>query len=158
MTNALAEARRALGASQPPRLPSLLLTAEIYLLREDFPSALGLLDRARQRIAQGESPPIPNLESKRGDALARLQRYDQAEAAFEEEIRLFPRNSQPYSQLALLYAATRRFERIEPLMERMVEARPDPATYLLAADTLERLGNAEGAAAWRQRAESEGRR
>jgi arylsulfatase A-like enzyme/Flp pilus assembly protein TadD len=158
LTNALAEARRALGAAQPPRLPSLLLAAEIYLLREDFPSALGLLDRAWQRISRGESPPIANLQAKRGDALARLQRYEEAEAAFEDEIRLFPRNPQPYAQLALLYAATRRFERIEPLMERMVEARPDPATYRLAAETLERLGNAEGAEQWRQRAEAEGRR
>ena len=42
--------------------------------------------------------------------------------------------------------------RIEPLFEEMVAALPSPETYRLAAETAERLGDSEGARAWRRRA------
>lgn len=151
---ALSAVRKGLVAGQPPRLPSLLLAAEIQMRREDPQGALTYLEQAHRQAADGSAAAVPGLEAARGDALARLGRYDEAERAFLEEIRSFPANTQAYTRLAVVYASTRRFDRIEPLLEAMAAASPAPATFALAADTLERLGNTEGAARWRERARS----
>ena len=144
--------RQAREEGAVPRVSALLLGAKVALLKEQPEAALELLDQARQRVQAGKHPPTAGLESDRGDALARLGRYPQAEEAFREEIRRFPEDLQAYSRLAILLAATHRFDEIEPLLEQMATANPQRRSYLVAAETLERLGNREGAGRWRQRA------
>ncbi len=148
---ALSEAELAVHAEAVPRADSLLLLAQVHLQRGEAAPALALLEPLHQKVAAGR-PPIPSLEFLRGDALARLARNDEAERAFRDSIRLYPRDWRAYSSLAFLYAVERRLGEIEPLIHAMVAANPGRDTYLAAASTSERLGDAEGARAWRRRA------
>lgn len=134
-------------------VPTLLLRAEIQRRRGDGTSLLATLQQAHTQIGAGQHPPVPGLELERGDLLARAQRFDDAIAAFEAEIANFPGQFKAYELLAVIYATTRRFDAIEPLLERMSTANPSRDSYLFAAQILQRLGNVEGAAAWRQRAQ-----
>ena len=145
------EVAKAIEEDPPPRLSSLLLAAEIDMRQERFEVALGHLDRGAEQVRAGEAPGTPGLESRRGDCLARLERYAEAEAAFRAELATFPGNRRAYAQFAFLLAARGRFAEIEPLLEELVRAAPGKASYELAADTLERLGNTEAARAWRSR-------
>ncbi len=140
-------------------VPALLLQAEIQRRRGQGSELLATLQQAHAQITAGQHSPVPGLNLERGDLLARAQRFDEAIAAFEAEITNFPAQLKAYELLAVLYATTRRFDAIEPLLERMVAANPSRESYLFAAQVLQRLGNAEGATRWRQSAmasESEG--
>lgn len=55
-------------------------------------------------------------------------------------------------RLAILLASQHRFDEIAPTLDAMVAALPLPRTMLLAAETLDRLGNREDAETWRRRA------
>ena len=58
---------------------------------------------ARPRAAESIVP-LQNLQFLRGDCLARLGRFREAEAAFLEEIRVFPGNAAPRAAMALARA------------------------------------------------------
>ena len=146
------EARSALGDAEKPRLPALLLLAQVLGARGEPAQGLELIAAADRRIAAGASPPLATLESARGDLLARLGRNAEAEAAFRREIAAFPRTEQAYLQLAVLLAAEHRFAEIQPTLDALVTARPTPAACELAARTMADLGNDAGAAAYRRRA------
>jgi uncharacterized protein HemY len=146
------EARLAYEAEAAPRAEVVLLAAEIHLAKSEIPQALALLDPLHAKVAAGERPPVESLEFLRGDALARLGRASEAEQALREEIRRFPTMARAYASLAFLCATQRRFAEIEPLLEAMAAADPRRETLLLAADTAERLGDTQGARAWRRRA------
>ncbi|MCB1037788.1 MAG: tetratricopeptide repeat protein, partial [Acidobacteria bacterium] len=151
LPGALQQVEKAFDTDPPPRLSALLLGAEIQMLQERWSDALGLLDLGRAQVEAGEANLPLSLESRRGECLARLGRYEEAEQAFRAELAAFPAHRQVYTQLAFLLAAQRRFDEIEPLLEDLVRAAPNPQSYSLAADTLERLGNTEAARRWRQR-------
>ncbi len=153
---ALAEAELAVHAEAVPRADSLLLLAQVHLQRNEPAPALALLEPLHQKVAAGHAP-MPSLEFLRGDALARLARNDEAEAAFRASIRLYPRDWRAYTSLAFLYASERRGNDIDPVLDAMVAANPGRDTYLAAAAAAERLGNAEAGRAWRQRAEAAAR-
>jgi len=151
------EADRALEASGVPRADLLVLRARLHMsLQEEGldenGAALSLLSQAHELVTAGKALPVLGLDADRGDLLARSDRPAEAEQAFREEIAHFPGNLQAYGRYAFLLATQRRFDEIEPLFEALAAARPDPRSYIFAADTLERLGNAEAAVRWRQRA------
>lgn len=149
---ALAEAERAVSAEQLPRAESLLLLARLQLASAEHQAALATLDGLAGRVASGRLEPVPWLQFERGEALGRLERNADAAAAFREEIRFFPGHTRAYAHLCFVYAAMRRFDEIDPLLDAMVRADPRPETLLLAAGTAERLGDLEGAERWRLRA------
>jgi arylsulfatase A-like enzyme/predicted Zn-dependent protease len=155
LSRAEEQARQALKASIPPEVPARLVLARIRLLQNQPQAALVFLEEAAQRLRLEGGGTEPWLDFLRGDALARLSRSAEAEAAFEAEIRHYPRHSQAYGQLALVLGVQRRFDEIEPLLERMVQAAPTEESYRLAAETLSRLGNEARAQSWRKRAERE---
>ena len=146
------EARTAFGDSERPRIPAMLLLAQILGQRGQNEQGLDLLAAIDRRIASGEARPLPTLESTRGDLLARLGREGDAEAAFRKEIAAFPRTEEAYGRLAILLASEHRFEEIQPALDAMIAAKPTPATCALAARTLDDLGNHAGAEAYRRRA------
>jgi predicted Zn-dependent protease len=130
-----------------------VVRAEVEVRRGRFAEALAVVAAAQRAIAENSSPPVPDLDFMRGDALARLGRHAEAAAAFQGEIRAFPRNAQAYTRLAIVYGLQRRPAReVEGVLEEMVAADPRPETRELAARTLESMGNAAGARAWRRRA------
>jgi choline-sulfatase len=143
----------ALKADPGTAAEASVIEAEVLIRRNAPEKALALLDAAAPRSA-----PIENFQFLRGDCLARLNRLGDAEAAFREEIRLFPANSQAYSRLAVVLGLRGRTVReVESLLEAMMAASPGPATALIAAKTLESMGDRAGGAAWRHRAASLGR-
>jgi arylsulfatase A-like enzyme len=149
---ALDHARRAVAAETVPRAESMILLARVEMVGGAFTEALDVLDRLHARYAGEGARPIPNLELERGEALAYLGRSAEAAAAFEAEIGDFPDNLTAYSKLAFVYAVLKQFDRIDPLLERMVAAQPGREALLLAADTAARLGDESGSRAWRERA------
>src|SRR5262249_4716297 len=133
-------------------LRAATVRAEVRLRRNAVPEALALLDAARDRIAAEKRPPVRHVAFLRGDALARLNRYPEAEAAFREEIRSFPDNSDAYARLAILMAVEhRRVADVRDLLDRMYAANPSRETAELAAKTLSSLGDTAGSAAWQAR-------
>jgi choline-sulfatase len=152
LAGARKEAKKALATAHAPRPDTTLLLANLEMHAEQYAEALAVLAPLHAKIAMGSVPAVANLEYIRADALARLGRYDEAEAAFRAEVEAFPRNSQAWADLALLYAAMHRPKRIDATLDAMVAAAPGRDTMLLAARTAERLGNSEAAARWRRRA------
>jgi tetratricopeptide (TPR) repeat protein len=120
--------------------------AEVRIRQARFQEALEVLDQARAR------PAVFGLDLSRGDVLARLNRLPEAEAAFRAESETFPTNSEAFARLAIVLALEGRSVReVDQVLEHMVAARPGEQTELLAAKTLDSLGNPEAARAWRRR-------
>jgi len=130
-----------------------LVQTEVLLRRGRLPEALAAAEDARRRRDADGGPPVEGLEFAYGDVLARLDRRSEAEAAFREEIRLFPRNTEAYARLAIVLALEHRtLGEVRQLFETMAAANPGSDSARLAAKTLESLGDHEAAATWRRRA------
>jgi len=130
-----------------------VLLAEVALRRDQPAEALKVLDAALARLDPPDREQIANAQFLRGDALARLNRFVEAERAFDEEIHLFPENADAYARLAVLYAVQhRRVKEVYALLDAMYAANPRPETAELASKTLESLGDQPAASAWRRRA------
>lgn len=152
------EAREAAGPPARPHLPAVVLLARVAIERGDPAAAVERLAPVRARIAAGELEPLATLEATAGDALARLGRGAEAEAAFRSEIQRFPGGTEAYARLALLLASQRRFDEIQPLLDGMVAAIPGPRSLLLAGQVMEDLGNLQDARGYRARAQALGAR
>ncbi len=145
-----ADAARAIAGSD---IDADLVLAEVRIRQGRFPEALAAVEDARKRRDASGGAPVEGLEFQRGDALARLDRRGEAEQAFREEIRLFPRNTEAYARLAIVLALEHRtLGEVRQLFETMAAANPGPDGARLAAKTLESLGDHEAAAVWRRRA------
>ncbi len=145
---------RALLAAAPapgPLAPRLLL-ARTLAERGDFEAAQREVESLQAEIAAGRLAAAPGVDALFADLLARRGDYVAAESAFRREIERFPRSLDAYANLAILLAVQRRFPEIEPLLERMVAAVPEPRAYALAARTAQDLGNSALAASYRRRA------
>lgn len=149
---AAAEARQGIGDPAHPRVPALLMLGQALAADGKLEEARVELERALEVARRPGAPPVATLESSYGDVLARLGRDAEAESAFRREIERFPRHPDPYVRLAILLASQHRFDEIAPTLDAMVAALPLPRTMLLAAETLDRLGNREDAETWRRRA------
>jgi tetratricopeptide (TPR) repeat protein len=149
--------REAAGVKGSPNLDArhAVLLAEVRLRQNQPAQALKILDAGLGKLEPAGREQIGNAQFLRGDALARLNRYPEAEQAFREEIRLFPRNSEAYARLAVLYAVEhRRVKEVDRLLQAMYAAFPSNTTAELAAKTLESIGDSGGAARWHRRAQS----
>ena len=113
--------------------------------------ALGDYDRAIAMVDSQHRHMIQGLEFHRGDALARLGRVEEAEAAFRKEIELFPKNPQPYKNLILLYVTEGKNDTATQLIFAMEKAAPTPPTYVAISETLRVVGDLNGARFWAAR-------
>ena len=145
-------AERALASESLPRAETLLLLGRLELAQNRPSEALVYLDQLSRRVTLGARQPVEGLEFERAQALARSGQSQAAVAAFEAEIAAFPSNPLPYAHLAVLAVTLGQAERVDPLLEAMVAEAPAPESYLLAAQTVERLGNSKEAERWRARA------
>jgi arylsulfatase A-like enzyme/Flp pilus assembly protein TadD len=146
--------REALAATgdTSAELGAAVVRAEVRIRQERFQEALDLIEGAKKRMRDSGHEPVADLDFLRGDALARIGRYPEAQRAFEDEVRAFPANSQAWARLAVVYGLQHRTIReVDRLLQSMVAASPGPDTIELAAKTLESMGDQRGAAAWRQR-------
>lgn len=134
------------------RIPARVLRAQ-YLAEMERPAdALALVDDVERELAKQGTPPIENVEYARGDALARMGKYPEAEAAFKREIARHPRNRLPYAKLFLVYTLTQRDAEARTVLQAMYEVMPAKATALYAASSAQAVDNAALAQYWRQRA------
>jgi len=92
---------------------------------------------------------LPDLHFYFGEALARLDRYADAEAQFRDELRVYPRNVQAYTSLAMLYRASNRDAAVEDVLNELVAATPTPEGYAVAARLWTILGERSRAEALR---------
>lgn len=148
--DALQEAEMAQRAD--PTLPMPLMVRGLTLYnRGDYAGALPLLQQARDQFAKR---PIQasDLNYFIGDALARLERYAEAEPYLREEIRLYPNSTRPRVGLAMLYAATDRTAQAEGVIADLLKVAPSPDTYATAADLFTMFGLPARAAAVRAEA------
>jgi choline-sulfatase len=146
------EEARAAGSGRNPQPSSRLIAAEVLIRRGSAAEAATLLDEIAAQAAALEMAAIPRLELLRADALARTGRLAEAEAAYRREITAFPANLGAYANLAALLYAQRKVEEVEPMLEALVAANPNPRAYRLAVTTLEAFGERSRAARWRARA------
>ena len=84
---------------------------------------------------------LADLHLYLGESLARLDRYDEAESQFREELRDFPRSIQAYTSLAMLYRASNRDAAVEDVLNELVASTPTPEGYGVAARLWTILGD-----------------
>jgi arylsulfatase A-like enzyme len=118
--------------------------AEAALRRGQLVPALERARAAEARLQAVGAPPVAGLAFVRGDALARLGRHAEAEAALREEIRLFPQEARAYASLALVVALLGRPQESPAILEAMERANPGPETRRLAERALAFMNGGAG--------------
>ena len=154
LTAAEAEARMAM---EDPlnRVVGAVFLAEVLAGRGRVDEALGLVEAADDELEVQHLDPVPRLHLVRGDLMGRLERFDEAERDFLAEIAWYPDNLTAYTNLAVVYYVTRRVEQAHLILERMVEANPNPISLFVAARTCREIGDTAAAAAWQQRIDAQ---
>jgi tetratricopeptide (TPR) repeat protein len=116
-----------------PTLPLPLFVRGRLLLEEGkYEDALQALQEGQAAAVEGGRA-VEDLRASLGDALARLDRYADAELQYREELRAFPRNMRAYSSLAMLYRAANRDRDVEQVIGDLIAAAPTPEGYAMAA-------------------------
>ena len=97
-----------------------------------YEDALALFKEAAATVEQANTT-LAELHLNLGNTYARLDRYAEAEAEFQEELRAYPHNIGTYASLAMLYRASNRYQAVEHVIGDLVEAAPTPEGYSMAA-------------------------
>jgi arylsulfatase A-like enzyme/Flp pilus assembly protein TadD len=137
------------GDGQPA---TLLLLADVERNSGKLEAALRTVQEAERRAAQLGVGRLQGADYLRGDLLARLDRPEEAAAAYRREIAAFPQHLQAYANLAVILMIQGRSAEANELLEQMARSNPHRGAFLLAAKTLEVFEDRQGAARWRQRA------
>jgi Flp pilus assembly protein TadD len=130
---------------------NLMLVGQIALEEGKVEEALSDFDQAIALRQSKNQPALPHLNFFRGDALARLGRSEEAEGAFQTEIKNFPTDPQPYKNLILLYAVENRTDAATQVIFALEKASPTPPSYIAISETLKTIGDARGAKFWASR-------
>jgi choline-sulfatase len=138
-TTAEREAEQGIGTNNP-QPATMLLLAEIHRGRGDLQGALAATEAAARRAQELGVPKLYRLDFLRGDIYARMDRPDDAVAAYQREIANFPENTQAYANLAIIYFIEGKRANVERTLEEMVKANPHPGARALAARTRKELG------------------
>jgi arylsulfatase A-like enzyme/Tfp pilus assembly protein PilF len=130
---------------------NLMLLGQISLEEGKVDDALRLFDQTAAMLQSTHRAPLERLNFFRGDALARLGRSDEAEAAFLQEIKAFPSDPQSYKNLILLYAVEARTDAATQLIFQLEKVAPTPPSYIAIAETLKTIGDRNGSRFWASR-------
>jgi tetratricopeptide (TPR) repeat protein len=148
---ARAEAGRAEEAD--PTMPvAAYVEGRILYDQGKYGDAIPHFEQAIASLRNPGSRPVPELYYYAGDTLGRLERYHDAEVAFDEELRLFPLNTRARAGLAMLYQATDRPDQAERAVRDMIRMTPTPDTYALASRLFTMFGHRQEADAIRAEA------
>ena len=113
-----------------------------------YEDAVSTFAQAAMTLAEANRS-LADLHLYLGESLARLDRYDEAESQFREELRDFPRSMQAYTSLAMLYRASNRDAAVEDVLNELVASTPTPEGYGVAARLWTILGDPSRAEALR---------
>ncbi len=132
-------------ARQARNDPGQVLTASVLLAQalsdQNRPAeAMALLAETEQRARTEGALPLESLDSVRGDALARTERFDEATLAFRRSITDFPHDPSAYMRLAIVFAVRGRPAESRAVLNEMVRRNPTAEARKLAAKTLNELG------------------
>ena len=142
-----AQARAAQKADPLLPLPQFVRGRLLYD-EAKYEEALAAFQEAQVALKPGNGV-LAELHLYLGNSLARLDRYADAEAEFQEELREFPQNIGTYASLAMLYRASNRDQAAEQIIGDLVEAAPTPEGYSMAARLLTIVGEKARAEALR---------
>ncbi len=152
LVRAESEAREALAA-RGSKVGALMTLAQVQAKQQRLPEALATCDAAIASLNAGRSGEgFQGLQMVRGDILARMQRSDEAIAAFREEIRLFPWDVVAYSRLAVVYHVEGRDREASETVSSMCLSNPSATCYAEAVRTLRVIGEDRAAAVLLDRA------
>ena len=150
---AAAEQHVELALQRGDRQPAtLLLLADVQRASGRLDAALRTVQEAERRAEELGVRRLQGADYLRGDLLARLDRPEEAAAAYRREIASFPQHLQAYANLAVILMIQGKSAEAQELLEQMARNNPHRGAFLLAAKTLEAFEDREGAARWRQRA------
>jgi arylsulfatase A-like enzyme/tetratricopeptide (TPR) repeat protein len=150
---AAAEQHVELALQRGDRQPAtLLLLADVQRTSGRLDAALRTVQEAERRAEELGVRRLQGADYLRGDLLARLDRPEEAAAAYQREIASFPQHLQAYANLAVILMIQGRSAEANELLEQMARSNPHRGAFLLAAKTLEAFEDRQGAARWRQRA------
>jgi tetratricopeptide (TPR) repeat protein len=93
------------------------------------------IDAAETRAREMGVQHLYAADYLRGDVLARLNRPEDAIAAFRREIASSPQHLQSYSNLAVIYFIEENPRAAEDVLREMVQKNPHRGAYALAAKT-----------------------
>jgi tetratricopeptide (TPR) repeat protein len=131
-----AEESARLAINEGDRQPSsLLLLAEVQRAEGNLDAALQTASEAERRANDLEVPHLCGIDYLRGDVLARLDKPDDAIAAYQREIRFSPQHLQSYANLAIVYRIEGRRAEAEKTLAAMVQNNPHRGARSLAAKT-----------------------
>lgn len=148
LARAYIEARRYRDAADAARLAieegdrqpsSILLLAEVQRAEGQLDAALQTIAEAERRANDLEVPHLYGLDYLRGDVLARLDRPDEAVAAYEREIRYAPQHLQSYANLAIIHWIEGRRGEAEKTLQEMTRKNPHRGAQELARKTRKAL-------------------
>lgn len=145
-----AQAAQDADASLP--LPQFV-RGRLLLDEGKYADAQKALQEAVAAAAEGRRE-VEDLRASLGDALARLDRYAEAETEYREELRAFPRNMRTYTSLAMLYRTSNREADVAQVIGDLIEAAPTPEGYANAARLWAIVGDRSRAEALRADARS----
>lgn len=132
-----------------PEMPMTSYVAgRLDYARGEYETALASFDVAARTLNENERA-LEGVHWYLGDTLARLDREAEAEKAFREELRAFPRQIRAYSSLAMLYHASGRPDAVKETLDALLLAAPTPEGYDAAARLWVTVGDPAYAAALR---------
>jgi len=115
-----------------PHLPMpQFVTGSIAYNDGRYEDALAALKEAVATLQPSRT--MADLHLNLGNTYARMDRYMEAEAEFQEELRAYPHHIGTYASLAMLYRASNRQQAVEQVIDDLVEAAPTPEGYSMAA-------------------------
>jgi tetratricopeptide (TPR) repeat protein len=132
LAGARREAERALAGHEGRALPKFVL-ALVARGSGDLPASLAGLDALAKEMAARGEPELALLELTRGEVLAELGRFDEAEAAFRREISNHPATLRAWVELAQLLSERGRTEEALALVRQMRDGSPNPQAAQVSA-------------------------
>jgi choline-sulfatase len=127
-----AQAAIDVGGRQPT---SILLLAEVLRAEGKLQEAMQTIDAAEARAREMGMQHLYAADYLRGDVLARLNRPEDAIAAFRREIASSPQHLQSYANLAVIYFIEENPRAAEDVLREMIQKNPHRGAYALAAKT-----------------------
>lgn len=144
-----------LAAQAEPGLPMpAFIRGTLAHRAKQYEEAVRYLLQAKEGYARRSEQPR-DLHFMIGDALAWLERYQDAEPYLKEEVRLYPQHVPARASLAMLYQATGRPQEAARVLDDMVRVVPSREATETAARLWRMFGRSDRAAALERSAPSE---